>query len=64
MSLLGQPNFQEIVFQISNAGGGGGAKRTSKQKVPIADARHILIEVTLPSPIYLPWMPLAHLWGI
>jgi len=41
----GQPNLQEIVFQISNASGGASAKRgTSKQKVKIADARHILVE--------------------
>jgi len=34
-------NFQEIVFQISNA---NGKPRTSKQKMSISDARHILLE--------------------
>ena len=34
-------NFQEIVFQISNA---SGKPRTTKQKMSISDARHILLE--------------------
>lgn len=38
----GMHNFQEIVFQISNAG--GQSKRTSKQKMSIQDARQILLE--------------------
>jgi len=35
-------DFQEIVFQISNAAGKG---RTAKQKMSISDARHILLEL-------------------